>query len=91
MKTTNKLTTDFMVMYINIPTEDRIEHYVVDIFRPDMDEYIYDVNIYDLDTDGQDLYGRFKINSDYGILNDYKLDEREELILAFIANRLELD
>lgn len=91
MKTTNRLTTDFIAMYINIPTDEGIEHYVVNIFRPDMDEDIYDVNIYDLDTDGQDLYGQLKINSDYGLLNDYKLDEREELILAFIANRLELD
>lgn len=57
METTNRLTTDFIAMYINIPTDNGTEHYVVDILHPDMDEDIYDVSIYDLDTDGQDLYG----------------------------------
>ena len=56
-----------------------------------MDEDIYSVTIYNLDTDGQDLYGQFNINSDYGMFDNYKLDEREELILLFIANRLRLD
>ena len=91
MKLTGKLTTDSIVMYINIPTDERMEHYVVNMLRPDMDEDIYDVSIYDLDTDGQDLYGQFKINKFYGVLNGYELDEREYLILSFITNRLELD
>lgn len=88
---TNRLTTDFIVMYINVPTDEGIEHYVVNILHPDMDEDIYDVSIYDLDTDGQDLYGRFKINKFYGVLNGYELDKREYLILNFMTNRLELD
>ena len=80
-----------MVMYINIPTDDEPEHYVTNILHPDMDEDIYNVTIYDLDADGQDLYSHFKINKFYGVLNGYELDEREYLILKFIANRLELD
>lgn len=91
MKLTGKLTTDFIAMYINIPTDEGIEHYVVNISHPGMDEDIYSVTIYNLDTDGQDLYGQFNINSDYGMFDNYKLDEREELILLFIANRLRLD
>ena len=79
-----------MVMYINIPTDEGIEHYVVNIFHPDMDEDIYSVSIYDLDTDGQDLYGQFKINSDYALLNGYELDKREYLILNFMTNKLRL-
>lgn len=91
MKITDKLTTDFMVMYINISTDEGVEHYVVNILHPDIDEDIYSVNIYDLDTDEQDLYGQFNIDSDYGMFDDYKLDEREEAILLFIANRLRLN
>ena len=91
MKVTNRLTTDYTIMYINIPTDKGTEHYSVEIERRNTDEDIYNVSIYDLDTDGQDLYGRFEVDSDYGMYNDYKLDEREELILEFIANRLELD
>lgn len=91
MKITDKLTTDFMVMYINIPTDKGIEHYSVEIERRDIDEDIYSVSIYDLDTNGMDLYGRFEIDSDYGMLDDCKLDEREDAILLFIANRLRLD
>ena len=91
MKVTNRLTTDFIVMYINIPTDNETEHYVVNILHPDMDEDIYNVSIYDLDTDGQDLYGQLKINSDYGVRNGYELDRREYLILNFMTNRLELD
>ena len=91
MKVTNRLTADLMVMYINIPTDENIEHYVVNILRPDMDEDIYDVSIYDLDTDGQDLYSQFKINKFYGVLNGYELDKREYLVLKFVANRLRLD
>lgn len=91
MKVTDKLTTDFMVMYIDISTEEGIEHYVVNILDPDVDEDIYSVTIYDLDTDGQDLYSQFKINKFYGVLNGYELDKREYLILSFITNRLRLD
>ena len=91
MKVTNRLTTDFIIMYINIPTDKGTEHYTVEIDRPDMDEDVYCLSIYDLDSDEQTLYSKFNIDSDYGMFNDYELDEREELILAFIANRLELD
>lgn len=91
MKVTDRLTTDFMVMYINILTDEGIEHHVVNILHPNIDEDVYCVTIYDLDTDGQDLYGRFKINSDYGVLDGYELDKREYLILKFIANKLRLD
>lgn len=91
MKVTNRLTADFMVIYINIPTDEGMEHYVANILHSDVDEDIYSVNIYDLDTDGQDLYSQFKINKFYGVLNGYKLDEREYLILKFMANKLELD
>lgn len=80
-----------MVMYINIPTDDEPEHYVINILHPDMDKDIYNVSIYDLDTDGQDLYGQFKMNKFYGVLDGYELDRREHLILNFMANRLELD
>ena len=91
MKVTDKLTTDFIVMYINIPTDGEIEHYVVNILHPNMDKDIYIVTIYNLDTDGQDLYGRFEVNKFYEVLNDYELDEREYLILSFVGTRLELD
>ena len=90
MKVTNKLTTDLTIMYINIHTDKRTEHYMVEIDCPDMDEDVYCISIYDLD-DKNTVYGRFNIDSDYGMLDEYELDEREELILAFIANRLELD
>ena len=91
MKITDKLTTDFMVMYINIPTDGGMEHYVVNILCPDMNKDVYSVTIYNLDTDGQDLYSQFKINSLYEVLSGYELDYRECLILKFISNRLELD
>lgn len=91
MKITNRLTTDFIIMYINIPTDKGTEHYAVEIDRPDIDEDVYCISIYDLDTDEQTLYSKFNIDSDYEIFDDYELNEREELILAFIANRLELD
>ena len=90
MKVTNRLTTDFITMYINIPTEEGMEHYVVNILHPDMNKDIYSVTIYDLDTDGQDLYGQFKINKFYGVLNGYELDKREYLILNFMTDRLRL-
>ena len=63
---------------------------MVDILHPDMDKDIYNVSIYDLDTDGQDLYGQFKINKFYGILDGYELDKREYLILNFMTDRLRL-
>ena len=91
MKVTSRLTTDFIIMYINIPTDKGTEHYAVEIDRPDIDEDVYCISIYDLDTDEQTLYSKFNIDSDYEIFDDYELNEREELILAFIANRLELD
>ena len=91
MKVTSRLTTDLIIMYIDIPTDKGTEHYMVEIDRPDIDEDVYCISIYDLDTDERTLYSRFKIDSDYGMFNDYDLNEREELILAFIANRLELD
>ena len=91
MTVTNRLTVDFMVMYINIPIDEGIEHYVVNISRRDMDEDTYSVTIYDLDTDGQDLYSQFEVNSLYEVINGCELDEREDLILLFIANRLRLD
>lgn len=78
-------------MYINIPTDEGSEYYMVEIDRPDMDEDVYCISIYDLDSDEQTLYSRFKIDSDYGMFNDYKLDEREQLLLEFISDRLELD
>ena len=77
-------------MYINVLIDEEMEHYVVNILRPDMDEDIYNVSIYDLDTDGQDLYGQFKINKFYGVLNGYELDKREKLILDFMTDRLRL-
>ena len=91
MKITNKLTTDFVAIYINIPTDKGTEHYSVEIERRDMDENIYSISIYDLDANGMDLYSHFEVDSDYGMYSDYKLDEREEAILLFIANRLRLD
>lgn len=91
MKITNKLTTDLIVMYIDIPTDKGIEHYMVEIDRPDMDKDIYCVSIYELTLSKITFYSKFKIDSDYGMFNDYELDEREELLLAFIANRVELD
>lgn len=91
MKITNKLTTDYTLMHINIPTDKGIEHYTVEIERRNMDEDIYSVEILDLDNLDQILYSHFEIDSDYGIFDDRKLDEREEAILLFIANRLRLD
>lgn len=91
MKITNKLTTDYIIVYINIPTDKGIEHYMVEIDRPDMDEDVYYVSIYKLSISELTLYSKFNIDSDYGMFNDYDLNEREELILTFIANRLELD
>ena len=90
MKVTDKLTTSYMTMHINIPTDNEPEHYVANILQPDMDKDIYNVSIYDLDTDGQDLYSQFKINKFYGVLNGYELDEREYLILSFMRNKLRL-
>ena len=91
MKLTNKLTTDYTLVHINIPTDKGTEHYQVEIDRPDMDEDIFCVSIYDLDSDGRTLYGRFNIDSNYGMFDDRELDEREDLMLLFIANRLRLD
>lgn len=93
MKVTSKLTTDLIVFYINIPTDEGMEHYMVEVDRPDMDEDIYCISIYDTSNliSYGDLYSTFDIDSDYGILGDYKLGEREELILDFIYNRLRLD
>ena len=91
MKITDKLTTDYTLMHVNVHTDKGTEHYAVEIERPDMDENIYWVGILDLDNLEKILYSHFKINSDYGVLNGYELDEREYLILKFIANRLELD
>ena len=91
MKVTNKLTTSYMTMHINIPTDKRTEHYTVEIERPDMDKDVYWIGILDLDNLERILYSHFKINSDYRVLNGYELDEREYLILSFITNRLELD
>lgn len=91
MKVTDRLTTDFMEMYINIPTDKGTEHYSVEIERRTMDEDIYSISIYDLDTNEMDLYGNFEINKFYEITSDGELDEREDLILLFIANRLRLD
>lgn len=80
MKITNRLTT-------NIPTEEGIEQYMVEIDRPDMDEDIFYIRIYHRGRE----YSRFMINQYYGILNGYELNYRECLILKFISNRLELD
>lgn len=90
MKITNKLTTDYMTMHVNIPTDKGTEHYAVEIERRNMDEDIYSVEILDLDNLDQILYSRFEINKFYGVLS-YALDEREYLILKFMANRLRLD
>ena len=91
MKVTNKLTTDYMIMYINIPTAEDVEHYAVEIEHRDMDKDIYYIEILDLDSIEQVSYSHFKINSLYEVLNDRELNEREDLILLFIANRLRLD
>ena len=91
MELTNRLTTDYTIMYIDIPTDKGVEHYAVEIERPDMDEDVYYIGILDLDNLEKVLYSHFKINSSYEIINDRKLDEREDLILMFIANRLRLD
>lgn len=91
MKITDKLTTDYTIMHINIPTDKGTEHYAVEIERRNMDEGIYSVEILDLDNLEKVLYSHFKINKFYGVLNGYELDEREYLILSFIKNRLELD
>lgn len=91
MKVTDRLTTDFMEMYINIPTDKGIEHYAVEIERRTMNKDIYSISIYDLDTNEMDLYGDFEINKFYEVLNGYELDKREYLILSFMTNRLELD
>ena len=91
MKITNKLTTDYTIMYIDIPTDKGTEHYAVEIERPDMDEDVYYIGILDLDNLEKVLYSHFKINSSYGVLNGYELDKREYLVLKFIANRLRLD
>lgn len=91
MKITNRLTTDFIIMYINIPTDKGTEHYAVEIERRNMDEDVYYIEILNLDNLEKTLYSHFKINKFYGVLNGYELDEREYLILSFITNRLELD
>ena len=91
MKVTGRLTTDYTIMYIDIPTDKGTEHYAVEIERPDMDGDVYNIGILDLDNIEQVLYSHFKVNKFYGVLNGYELDEREYLILTFIANRLELD
>ena len=91
MKVTDRLTTNYMTMHINIPTDKGTEHYAVEIERPDMDKDIYWIGILDLDNLEKILYSHFKINKLYGVLNGYELDEREHLILNFITNRLELD
>ena len=91
MKITNRLTTDYIIMYINIPTEKGIEHYQVEIDRPDMDEDVYCIGIHELVGDRRNVYSRFEVNSLYEMISDRELDEREDLILSFIANRLRLD
>ena len=91
MKVTNRLTTDLIIIDINIPTDKGTEYYEVEINRPDMDEDVYCISIYDLDTDEQTLYSKFKINPEYVILDTNELDEREELLLEFIKDRLILD
>ena len=91
MKITNRLTTDYIIVYINIPTDKGTEHYAVEIERPDMDEDIYYIGILDLDNLERILYSHFKINNSYRVLNGYELDEREKLLLEFIKDRLVLD
>ena len=91
MEITDKLTTDYMTMHINIPTDKGTEHYAVEIERRNTDEDIYSVEILDLDNLDQILYSHFEIDSEYGMFDDRKLDECEEAILLFIANRLRLD
>ena len=91
MKVTDKLTTDYIIMYIDIPTDKGTEHYAVEIEHRVMDEDVYYVEILDLDNVEQVLYSHFKINKFYGVLNGYELDKREYLVLKFVANRLRLD
>ena len=91
MITTGRLTTDYTIMYIDIPTDKGIEHYSVEIDRPDMDEDVYCIGIHELVGDRRNVYSRFEVNKFYGVVNGYELDEREYLILSFITNRLELD
>ena len=91
MKITDKLTTDYAIMYIDIPTDKGIEHYQVEIDRPDMDEDVYYIGIHELVDDRRNTYSRFEVNSLYEIISDRELDEREDAILLFIANRLRLD
>lgn len=90
MKISDKLTTDFMLMHVNIPTDKGTEHYQVEIDRPDMDEDVYCIGIHELVDDRRNVYSRFEVNKFYGVLS-YALDEREYLILKFLANRLRLD
>lgn len=91
MRLTNRLTTDLIIMYIDIPTDEGIEHYMVDIDRPDIDEDVYCISIYNLDFNEETLYSRFKINPRYTVLDTNELDEREKLLLEFIEDRLVLD
>lgn len=91
MKITDKLTTDYIIMYIDIPTDKGAEHYAVEIERPDMDEDVYYIGILDLDNLERVLYSHFKINPRYIVLGTNKLDEREKLLLEFIKDRLVLD
>lgn len=91
MRLTNRLTTDLIIMYIDIPTDEGAEHYMVDIDRPDIDEDVYCISIYNLDFNEETLYSRFKINPRYTVLDTNELDEREKLLLEFIEDRLVLD
>ena len=91
MKVTSKLTTDYTLMHINIPTDEGTEHCQVEIDCPDMDEDVYCIGILDLDNLEKVLYSHFKINPRYMVLNGYELDEREKLLLEFIKDRLVLD
>lgn len=91
MKITNRLTTDLIIMYINVPTEEGTEHYMVEIDRPDMDEDVHCVSIYKLSISELTLYSKFKINPRYTVLDTNELDERGELLLEFIEDRLVLD
>ena len=91
MITTGKLTTDYIIMYIDIPADKGTGHYQVEIDRPDMDEDVYCIGIHKLDSDRRNVHSRFEVNSLYEVINDRKLDELEDLILSFIANRLRLD
>ena len=91
MKITDKLTTDYTIVYVNIPTDKGTEHYVVDIEHKNMNEDVYYIEILDFDEIEQILYSHFKIDKFYGVLNGYELDEREKLLLEFIKERLVLD